>query len=246
MAFSCSKCGGNLLMVSGKLFCPICRNFVSSNSNGSLSSLKSSPLKQMSGEDLFEKVRPGVVELETETSRGSGFVLSDRFILTCAHCVTDSKGYIVSSLDVKFENGFGKAKPICVGTQTKVKSKQVDLAVIELQQRIPIDAKILKLADYSTVKNAQTIYAIGNARGLGICITRGIVSDRLREAEDGRTHMLIDCNAFHGNSGCPILNDDGEVIGILDQGFDEYDNGVNYAIPSCIAIDFLKQNGIRV
>lgn len=223
----CSKCG---------------KTFPMSTDNST--SLKSFPLKQMAGEDLFDKVRPGVVELETECSRGSGFLISNNLILTCAHCVYDENMNLVSKIKISFENDtfFGSVR--IVGDDHRHSLQQIDLAVIEFKPSPSLKSRVLKFADYSTVKNGQTIYALGNALGMGICITKGIVSDRLRKAPDGRTHMLIDCNAFHGNSGCPIFNDDGDVIAILDMGFDDYDNGVNYAVPGCEAVTFLKKAGI--
>ena len=173
------------------------------------------------GTNVFNKAVNGVLEIETETASGSGFLI-DRYgyALTNAHVVTEN-GIPSKELFVKVADEEISASIVVLGNDS---IGVEDLALIRLS-RVPTQATPLILGDFNTVKTGEEIYIIGNSKGEGTCITRGIVSDRLR---DGM--MMTDASTNFGNSGGPVLNENGFVIGI--QQSHRIDAvGMKYAIP---------------
>jgi len=161
---------------------------------------------------------------------GSGFVI-DRTgdIVTNQHVVANGK-----DVTVGFSAGATHAAKV-LGTDAST-----DLAVIRVQA--PQSAlHPLSLADSSRVEVGDTVFAIGNPFGLDRTMTAGIVSavGRDIQAPNGQTiskAIQTDAPINHGNSGGPLLNDDGEVIGVSDQldsgGAVDGNVGVGFAVPS--------------
>lgn len=89
------------------------------------------------------------------------------------------------------------------------------------------------------VRNGQKLYVIGNALGMGTCITSGIISDK-RRMVNGKPRLMTDCAANHGNSGGPVFDEDGRVIGAIVAGIDSA-KGMNFAIPADVIEDFLEK-----
>jgi len=166
---------------------------------------------------LFEQANPGVVAirlLTTEGGLGSGFVIDQEgHIVTNFHVVEG-----IDTVEVDFPSGvktYGKV----VGTDT-----DSDLAVVKVN--IPAnELHPLPLGDSSQVKVGQTVVAIGNPFGLDSTMTIGIVSaigrtlESLHTAPGGQLYTaaeLIQTDAAinPGNSGGPLLNLQGEVIGV--------------------------------
>ncbi|BAJ64611.1 S1C family serine protease [Anaerolinea thermophila] len=167
---------------------------------------------------LYEQVNPGVVSLQvlTETggSQGSGFVYDrEGHIITNFHVVDGA-----TDLEVDFPSGI-KVRGEVIGTDP-----DSDLAVVKVNVP-PEELHPLPLGSGEAVKVGQTVVAIGNPFGLSSTMTLGIVSakgrtlESLREAPQGgffSTGGLIQTDAAinPGNSGGPLLNLNGEVIGV--------------------------------
>jgi S1-C subfamily serine protease len=161
---------------------------------------------------------------------GSGFVI-DRTgdIVTNQHVVAKGK-----DVTVGFSAGATHAAKV-LGTDAST-----DLAVIRVQA--PQSAlHPLSLADSSRVEVGDPVFAIGNPFGLDRTMTAGIVSavGRDIQAPNGLTitkAIQTDAAINHGNSGGPLLNDNGEVIGVNDQiesgGTVDGNVGVGFAVPS--------------
>jgi serine protease Do len=115
----------------------------------------------------------------------------------------------------------------------------VDLALIKLS-RVPQGAVRVTFENFNRVRNGERVFAIGNSLGFGTCITSGIVSDRSRVV-DGETLLMTDCAVNSGNSGGPIFNEEGRVIGAIVSGISGAE-GMNFAIPASTVVDFLKAN----
>ena len=189
---------------------------------------------------IAEAVLPSVVSIEVRTGdgrgTGSGFVLrSDGYLLTNSHVVSaaaDGQGEIV----VLFADGSEETAEL-VG-----RTSDYDLAVI----RVPRDDLTpLVLGDSDAVVVGQPVVAIGAPLGLEGTVTAGIVSALNRPVTAGNVTETAFINAIQtdaainpGNSGGPLVNSDGEVIGINSAiaqtpGAPQTGSiGVGFAIPS--------------
>ena len=156
---------------------------------------------------------------------GSGFVVGTGQIATNLHVI---KG-IVS----------GKVKLVGETTEHVIESVVIvdlarDLAIVKASS---LTAPSLTLGDSDAVQIGQSVYAAGNPQGLTGTFSQGIVSAIRPEGNDLVKDTIIQMTAAvsPGSSGGPVLNDDGEVIGIV---FSQFTNGqnLNFIIPS----NFLK------
>jgi putative serine protease PepD len=164
----------------------------------------------------------------TQSAEGTGFVYdTDGHILTNEHVIDGA-----SSVSVKLADG-STWKATVVGSDTST-----DLAVLKISAPAT-KLTPLVLADSSAVEVGDGVVAIGNPFGLDGTVTSGIVSAVNREisAPDSTPiegAIQTDAAINHGNSGGPLLNLQGKVIGITSQIQSESggNDGVGFAIPS--------------
>jgi serine protease Do len=102
-----------------------------------------------------------------------------------------------------------------------------DLALLKLEDEK--DLPITYLGDSDEVRVGHSCYAIGNPHGLERSVSEGIVST-LGRVMDGRTHLQTTAAVNPGNSGGPLFNLKGEVIGVVDLKL-VFSEGLNFAIP---------------
>ncbi len=198
----------------------------------------SSPIKkELTLIQLFENSEEGVVRIDVDRksnernsdSVGSGFVFDYQgHIITNAHVVENSDEIKVTFLD----GSTYKAKKIG-------EDKFTDIAVIKVEE-VPTALHPLKIGDSSKLQVGQRIAAIGNPFGLSGSMTSGIVSQigRLLPSQDTGFSIpdviQTDAAINPGNSGGPLLNMNGEVIGInsaIQSTTGEF-TGVGFSIPS--------------
>ena len=171
------------------------------------------------------------------SSLGSGFVISeDGYIVTNNHVVQNA-----SDIQVTFTNGLKlEAELIAFDNET-------DLALLKVDTIDKLPS--LEFGDSDSAKVGSWVMAIGNPHGLGGSVTAGIVSARGRML-GGRYDDFIQTDAAinRGNSGGPLFNLDGEVIGVNSMILSPSGGsiGLGFAIPSNLAkniIDQLKDTG---
>jgi len=196
-----------------------------------------SPIGQGSLASLYEQVNPGVVNIRvyvqqggmTGEGAGSGFVIDDDgHIVTNNHVVAQA-----AVVTVIFYDGF-EAQAEIVGTDA-----DSDLAVIKAED-VPEGVRPLRLADSESVKAGDWVVAIGNPFSLGGSMSLGIVSAVGRAIPTAETPFSIpqavqtDAAINPGNSGGPLLNLDGQVVGVNAQiaSGSGTSSGVGFAIPS--------------
>ncbi len=167
-------------------------------------------------------------------SVGSGFVIdSTGYILTNAHVIDNA-----AKIMVKLDSG-EEFQARVVGTD-----EETDLAVLKIEAGRNL--AFLKLADSNKVRVGDWVLAIGSPFGLSRSVTAGIVSQVKRETPDGslfQRFIQTDAAINRGNSGGPLVNLEGEVIGINSQiatTTGDY-NGVGFALPSTEAAGVVKQ-----
>ena len=244
----CMTCGGYMVLMNDTYYCPYCENLYTAGTlqktvrtSVGASAAGNSKRNEQSGVNVFDENIDGVLEIYWEDGQykysGSGFIVnSDGYAITNTHVVTHEDGTGCSRVNVRIKGVETSADVIVLGDNKHGLGSGIDLALIRLA-KVPGGAKALRFADFNMVKNGQKVYVIGNSLGYGTCITSGIVSDRLRTV-DGDKLLMTDCAINGGNSGGPMFNEDGAVIGVIVSGIDGAE-GMNFAIPSSDVLNFI-------
>uniref|UniRef100_A0A8C3A2H6 Serine protease HTRA2, mitochondrial n=1 Tax=Cyclopterus lumpus TaxID=8103 RepID=A0A8C3A2H6_CYCLU len=193
--------------------------------------------------DVVEKSTPAVVYIEivgrhpfsgreVPVSNGSGFIISsDGLIVTNAHVVANKRG-----VRVKLTNG-----EMYSATVQDV-DPVADIATIKISARNPLPT--LSLGRSSDVRQGEFVVAMGSPFSLRNTITSGIVSSVHRGSKElglsnsNMDYIQTDAAIDFGNSGGPLINLDGEVIGINTM---KVTAGISFAIPSDRVTLFLDQ-----
>ena len=198
---------------------------------------------------LYDAVSPGIVAIQARTeaggSLGSGFVFDDQgHVVTNYHVVEGA-----TQVEVDFMSGF-KTFGTVIGTDL-----DSDLAVIKTNAP-PEELHPLPLGDSALLKVGQTVVAIGNPFGLSGTMTVGIISalgrtlDSAHSTPDGTFFaagdiIQTDAAINPGNSGGPLINLNGEVIGvnraIRTTAFTETGEPVNSGIGFAISVNIIKR-----
>ncbi|MGH2981961.1 MAG: S1C family serine protease, partial [Solirubrobacterales bacterium] len=209
-----------------------------------------STTESLSASEVYEKAYKSVVEITTTLSQpspmggeqqasgqGSGFVFdSDGHIATNHHVVDGAQ-----SVSVRFWDGPSYDATV-VGSDPST-----DLAVIKVDA--PADALVpLALGNSDELSVGESVVAIGSPFGLENTLTSGVVSALNREMTSQNNFTIsnsiqTDAAINHGNSGGPLLNADGQVIGVNTQIKSESggSDGIGFAIPSSTVSSIVPQ-----
>ena len=157
---------------------------------------------------------------------GSGFIVSnDGVILTNAHVVRDADEVIVKLQDRR------EYRAKVLGSDTKT-----DVAVLKIEAK---GLPTVPLGDTRNLKVGEWVIAIGEPYGLESTVTAGVVSAKGRNIdENGVQFIQTDVAVNPGNSGGPLFNTRGEVVGINSQIYSETGGyqGLSFAIPIDVAV----------
>ena len=170
-----------------------------------------------------------------QRSLGSGFLITkDGYIVTNNHVVEDA-----DKIKVKLKNGNE------FDAEIEGRDPKTDLALIKIKSKDPFPH--LKFGDSEALQVGQWVVAIGSPFGLEQTVTAGIVSAKGRVIGSGPYDDFIqtDASINPGNSGGPLINMDGEVVGI-NTAIVAGGHGIGFAIPVNLAkriIDQLKNHG---
>ena len=174
---------------------------------------------------VYEKINPAIVLVEAQLadglSSGTGCIVNKNgLILTSSHVVNNA-----NYIEVTTSKGeIYKAKLI------KTKEENEDLALLKIRTNKPLPT--IKLGDSSMIKVGQKVLAIGNPFGFNGTLTTGIVS----RIDYERNKIQTDAAINPGSSGGPILNANGEVIGISQSIYNPDNNksniGIGFAVPA--------------
>lgn len=183
---------------------------------------------------LYEKINPAIVSVDSHVSDGiscgTGCIIDKRgIILTSAH-VLDSKANIV----VTMSNG-EDYKAILL----KQFGDNKDIALLKINAQRTL--KTVKLGDSEKIKVGQKVLAIGNPFGFNGTLTQGIIS----RIDYSKNRIQTDAAINPGSSGGPLLNRDGEIIGINQAIFNPDNNisniGIGFAIPINLVKEYLDE-----
>ena len=191
----------------------------SNNSKNSTSTIVGKP-KLLSAEDVYNQSIDKVAlvisyEGGIPASQGSGFFIDKNTLITNFHCVAGA-----DAIQLKIA---GK-EDVIKGAKIVKASEEYDLAIIRTKQDFPY----LKIDSLGKEKVGSKIYAIGNPRGLEGTISDGILSGK--RDNEGVEFLQITAPISPGNSGGPVLNEKGEVIGVSTFTFRNSQN-LNFAMP---------------
>ncbi|KAK6493533.1 serine protease HTRA3 isoform X2 [Huso huso] len=202
--------------------------------------------------DVVEKIAPAVVHIElflrhplfgrnVPLSSGSGFIMSDTgLIVTNAHVVSSTSTSTSAGrqqLKVQLHNGDTYEATI------KDIDKKSDIATIKVNPQKKLQALLLGLS--SDLRPGEFVVAIGSPFALQNTVTTGIVSTAQRDGKElglrdsDMDYIQTDANINYGNSGGPLVNLDGEVIGINTL---KVAAGISFAIPSDRITQFLNES----
>jgi serine protease Do len=172
-------------------------------------------------------------ELPPARGAGSGFIVSkDGYILTNAHVVADADSVTVRLSDRR------EFQAKVVGADART-----DVAVLKIDAN---NLPVVRIGDPNELKPGQWVLAIGSPFGLENSVTAGIVSATSRAVGGGDSYVPFiqtDVAVNPGNSGGPLFNLDGEVVGINSMIFSRTGGymGLSFAIPIDVAINVRDQ-----
>ena len=184
--------------------------------------------------DMFKNfLGPRANQPRRVTSLGSGFIIDPSgYIVTNNHVIEDSE-----QINVQLQDG-SQLPAKLIGRDVKT-----DLALLKVNPKKPLPAT--HFGDSDKARVGDWVIAIGDPFGIGSTVTAGIVSARNRDISAGPYDDFIQTDApiNKGNSGGPLFDMDGEVLGINSQIFSPSGGsvGIGFAIPSNLARDVIQQ-----
>ena len=189
-----------------------------------VSSAYSYSMEEMATIDVYEKITPSVVvidaDIEDGVSSGTGVIIDKSgIILTSSHVIEDTKDINITL----YNNEKYKARLLAVMGESN------DLALLKIEPKKSLQT--IKLGDSKRVKVGQKVLAIGNPFGFSGTLTTGIIS----RIDYERNKIQTDAAINPGSSGGPLVNMDGEVIGINQSIYNPDNNksniGIGFAVP---------------
>lgn len=194
-------------------------------------------MKRFFGDQFFNKQFNGQQEEPPATREthalGSGFIISEDGVVVTNHHVIDG----ADEIEVVFQDG--KRYPATL----KGSDKKTDIAVLQIDADHP-----LIYVDFGDSDNAEVgdwVIAIGNPFGLGGSVSVGVVSARGRDIQSGPydDFIQIDAPINRGNSGGPLFNTRGEVIGVNSAIYSPTGGsvGIGFSIPSSLVENVVTQ-----
>jgi S1-C subfamily serine protease len=193
--------------------------------------------------DMGYTVRVMDADKPLEPGQGTGFVISENYVLTCAHVIGDELAVTISSDNVRIIGDVVKA------------SKDVDLALIKLRTRPSKSITPLSFRDvnrgYALGEDVFTIgFPLSHLLGNNARMTKGVLSATSGLRDDPKT-IQVSAEVQPGNSGGPLLDRDGLVMGVVAQTVNPWrvaqtsggalPQNVNFSIKSSSAIGFLQE-----
>lgn len=173
-----------------------------------------------SAEDVYESV----FVIETDIAIGSGFAVSENEIVTNAHVISDARMIRVITYS-------GDSLPTSVVDY----DEDLDLAVLYVADG---SFSALPIASLDATRVGDDVYAIGAPKSMAYTLTKGIVSSKDRVIR-GRQYIQIDAAVNEGNSGGPLLDANGNVLGVITLKLTDAE-GIGLAIPITVVLDWMS------
>lgn len=194
--------------------------------------------ESMPVEANVKRVSEGVVQIQTASGLGSGFIIDTRgHVITNQHVISGEQQIRV----IVYRQGAGGLEK---QTYEKVKivamNGYLDLALLQVDAPAVAALPHVVFGDSNAIEQGEHVFAIGSPLGLERTVSQGIVSVRARE-NSGRWFIQTTTQINPGNSGGPLFNGRGEVIGVTNMKLAGVGlEGVGFAIPVSLVELFLK------
>lgn len=193
--------------------------------------LKIKPVK-----DLVREFGEGVVQVETPSGTGSGFVINDDgYFVTNNHVI---EGETRISVVLYQQTDTGLVRKRIEDVEIVALNPFVDLALLKIPPQKGLKLRPVYLGSLDDLNVGDGVFAVGNPLGLERSVSQGIISTLNRNFE-GLIYLQTDAAINPGNSGGPLFNLKGEVVGVTNMGFRGTDN-LGFAIPITYVRDFLR------
>ena len=155
---------------------------------------------------IIQTALPSVVTVKTSAAQGTGFLItSNGYIVTNAHVLADANGNLASNIRVVTNN------QNTINAQFIGYDGNMDVALLKISGNY----QALTLGNSSKVQIGDKVIAIGDHLGLQFSVSEGIVSAIDRQGSNGlNDYIQTDASLNPGNSGGPLIDKNGQVIGI--------------------------------
>lgn len=179
----------------------------------------------LSKQDNIKMYKQSVVVIETEDSRGTGFSFNEAGdILTNYHVIEGNDKVTVAFKDAGLFVG-----------EVKETYPEVDLAVVTIEGN---DMPYLPLANSFTYETKESFYFIGNPLRFTGIANQGTVLDYVHVNSKAQPVIMLDAPIYRGNSGSPVINNDGAVVGVV---FATLDHDIEGRVGLFIPIEYFHE-----
>jgi len=195
-------------------------------------------LPELDPREQAKRIGAAVVKISTPGGLGSGVIINEEgYAITNAHVI---QGETSLRATVWFPQPDGTLKRTVIeDVEIVAVNNHIDLALIAIPLPASSDRfSYAPLERQEMIEIGQTVFAIGNPLGLERTLSQGVISTTQRSF-DGLTYIQTDAAVNPGNSGGPLFNTRGEVVGITNMGI-LLGEGLNFAIPVRYVKDFLR------
>lgn len=177
-----------------------------------------------------EEIYDSVFVVYSNNSLGSGFAIGKNCIVTNAHVITDESIIQIATYSGKKHEAF-----------LLKKDENLDIALIGVND---VEFKPLQTETLSSVKIGDDVYAIGAPNSLSYTLTKGVVSAKDRKVGE-QIFIQTDAAINSGNSGGPLLNSGGKVIGVNSYKMTDSE-GIGLAITIETVTEFVSNSGVPI
>lgn len=161
---------------------------------------------------------------------GSGFAIGPNTVVTNAHVIGNRN-------DIKVKTYSGEEYKASIF----LFNEAIDIAILSVENA---DFAPLEVGDCENIKVGEDIYAIGAPRSLDYTLTKGVISNKSRTIGFNK-YIQIDAAINSGNSGGPLLNNAGQVIGVNSMKISDAE-GIGLAIPISSVTSFMEGNDVTL
>lgn len=182
-----------------------------------------------------DELGPAIVTVKTPAGLGTGwFCHPDGYVITNNHVVAGERTISVTAFHT---DGDRTEKIVYKKVKLVALDDNLDLALLHIEEDLGLDVPQLLIGDSTALQVGDPVFTIGNPLGLERTTSDGAIS-KVNRKMDGRLYLQMTTPIAPGNSGGPLFNERGEVVGVTNMGYIFMD-GLAFAIPSKYVKEFL-------